>query len=140
MDPVLDFILKSEGGYVNHPSDPGGETNYGISKRAYPNEDIKNLTLERACELYKRDYMDKVVTEDMSFGQKLFLVDTAVNMGVGRAKEFLKVSNGDLDQLFALREARYAKIISANPKLETFRKGWANRLKHLKEVIAAHRE
>lgn len=140
MNEVLEFILKAEGGYVNHPNDPGGETKYGISKRAYPNEDIKNLTLERACELYKRDYMDKVVTEDMSFGQKLFLVDTAVNMGVGRAREFLKASNGDLDQLFALREARYAKIITANPKLATFRKGWANRLKHLKEVIAAHRE
>lgn len=45
-----------EGGYVNNPNDPGGETKYGISKRSYPEEDIPNLTLERAKELYFRDF------------------------------------------------------------------------------------
>lgn len=45
-----------EGGYVNDPDDPGGETKYGISKRSYPDEDIANLTIERAYFLAKRDY------------------------------------------------------------------------------------
>lgn len=45
-----------EGGHANDPDDPGGETNFGISKRAYPDEDIPNLTLERARYLGKRDY------------------------------------------------------------------------------------
>ena len=45
-----------EGGYVNDPDDPGGETKFGISKRSYPNEDIPNLTLERAKFLAKRDF------------------------------------------------------------------------------------
>jgi len=49
-------IINIEGGYSNDPDDPGGETKYGISKRSYPNEDIKNLTVERAVEIYTRDY------------------------------------------------------------------------------------
>lgn len=48
--------LKNEGGYINHPLDKGGETNYGISSKIYPNEDIKNLTQERAHAIYYRDY------------------------------------------------------------------------------------
>lgn len=49
-------ILEIEGGYNNDPDDAGGETKYGISKRSYPNEDIKNLTPERAIEIYTRDF------------------------------------------------------------------------------------
>lgn len=49
-------ILEIEGGYDNDPKDPGGETKYGISKRSYPNEDIKNLTPERAIFIYTRDF------------------------------------------------------------------------------------
>lgn len=139
-DVILDFIIKREGGYINHPSDPGGETKYGISKRAYPTEDIKNMTVERAKFIYKRDYMDKASTPDMSFGQKAFVTDTAINMGVGVAKKMFGDSNGDIEQLFALRKARYDKIIQANPKLEVFRKGWMNRLTELRKLIEAHRE
>jgi len=50
------FVLRHEGGYVNDPRDPGGETKYGISKRAYPGLDIKNLTEEQAKEIYRQDY------------------------------------------------------------------------------------
>jgi len=49
-------IIEIEGGYVNDPVDAGGETKYGISKRSYPKEDIKNLTVERAIEIYTRDF------------------------------------------------------------------------------------
>lgn len=49
-------IIEIEGGYVNDPHDLGGETKYGISKRSYPNEDIRNLTVERAIEIYTRDF------------------------------------------------------------------------------------
>jgi len=49
-------MIEIEGGYVNDASDSGGETKYGISKRAYPNLDIKNLTVEQAAEIYERDY------------------------------------------------------------------------------------
>ena len=52
----IENVIKHEGGYVNDPSDPGGETKYGISKKAYPKVDIKNLTLDDAIEIYKDDY------------------------------------------------------------------------------------
>lgn len=55
-EAAMKLSLENEGGYANDPRDPGGETNFGISSRAYPNEDIKNLTIERAKYLYKRDY------------------------------------------------------------------------------------
>jgi lysozyme family protein len=48
-------IIIIEGGYDNDPDDDGGETKYGISKASYPQEDIKNLTIERAIEIYTRD-------------------------------------------------------------------------------------
>jgi len=49
---ALNFVLKWEGGYVNDPRDSGGETKFGISKKAYPNLDIKNLTQQQAGEIY----------------------------------------------------------------------------------------
>jgi len=140
-EPIVKFVLEREGGYINHPADPGGETKYGISKRAYPMEDIKNLTVERAKFLYKRDYYDKAVDEKMTFGQAAFMFDTAVNMGVGAARRFWAASNGgDIEQLFALRKARYESIIAARPSSEVFRKGWMNRLDHLLKLIQAHQE
>ena len=51
---IIEKVLKHEGGYVNDPTDLGGETNFGITKRFYPDVDIKNLTKEQAVEIYKR--------------------------------------------------------------------------------------
>jgi len=54
---TLDYeIIKIEGGYSNDPDDAGGETNHGISKRSHPKEDIKNLTIERALQIYNDKY------------------------------------------------------------------------------------
>ena len=55
-EAAIDVVLKQEGGYVHDPTDAGGETNFGISKRRYPEVDIKALTRERAIELYRRDF------------------------------------------------------------------------------------
>jgi lysozyme family protein len=52
---AMEISFQNEGGCANDPNDPGGETNFGISSRAYPDEDIKGLTKERATFLYKRD-------------------------------------------------------------------------------------
>lgn len=49
-------VVLREGGYVNDPKDPGGETKYGVSKKAYPNLDIARLTVDEAIEIYKNDY------------------------------------------------------------------------------------
>jgi lysozyme family protein len=53
---AVEYVLANEGGYVNDPADPGGETNFGISKRQYPLLDIRNLTRPEAVDIYQRDY------------------------------------------------------------------------------------
>lgn len=93
-DMAFDLLLGHEGGYVNHPTDPGGETNWGISKRAYPGEDIKNLTVERAKELYRRDYWSAIKADSMPFAVAFEVFDAAVNHGVGRASRMLQSALG----------------------------------------------
>ena len=56
---IIEVVLHHEGGYVNDPKDPGGETNFGIAKRSHPDVDIKNLTKDGAKEIYKEHYWDK---------------------------------------------------------------------------------
>lgn len=57
VDSLIDEVIEREGGYVNDPDDPGGETKYGISKRAHPNVDIRNLTVIGAREIYRAHYV-----------------------------------------------------------------------------------
>ena len=98
-DVIIEMVLEHEGGYVNHPSDPGGETIYGISKRAYPDLDIKNLTIAQAKEIYRNDYWDKIKGDDLPSGVACVTIDYAVNSGVSRASKALQsvcgISNGD---------------------------------------------
>lgn len=82
---AIDILIELEGGYVNNPNDPGGETKYGISKRSYPNEDIRNLTVQRAHELYKRDFWDKIKGDLVPWPMNLLLFDMAVHSGPDRA-------------------------------------------------------
>lgn len=71
--------VRHEGGYVNNPHDPGGETKYGISRRTYPGEDITNLTLDRAREIYKRDYWGPAGCDVWHDILKYEMFDLAVN-------------------------------------------------------------
>lgn len=84
------LVLKHEGGYVNDPRDPGGETNFGISKKAYPHEDIAALTVERATALYHRDYWQAMRGDELPFGLALAVFDMAVNAGTGAAIRLLQ--------------------------------------------------
>jgi lysozyme family protein len=84
-------LIDIEGGYVNDPTDRGGETKYGISKRSYPHLDIKNLTLQQAKDIYYLDFwkangLDNIIKYELA----LELFDTGVNMGVGIAPRFLQ--------------------------------------------------
>jgi len=94
IDNALNFIIEQEGGYVNDPRDPGGETNYGISKRSYPDEDIKNLTLDRAKEIYKKDYWKPCGCDGLPAGIALCVFDSAVNQGVRFACQQLQYCVG----------------------------------------------
>jgi len=92
---AFDVVIGHEKGYVNDPDDPGGETKYGITKRAFPNEDIKNLTLERAKEIYYNNYWNtkKLNLDDIAkFDDKIAieLFDTGVNQGIVTASKYLQ--------------------------------------------------
>lgn len=91
---VLNEVLAHEGGYVNHPKDPGGETNFGISKRSYPNLDIRNLTKADAAEIYRSDYWDRVRGDDLPAGVDLVAMDGAVNSGVSRGAKWIQKAVG----------------------------------------------
>lgn len=81
-DTAFSKLIGHEGGYSNNPLDPGGETKYGISKRAYPTENIAALTLDRAKALYLRDYWGPAGCDAMPDSAKFQVFDMAVNSGV----------------------------------------------------------
>jgi lysozyme family protein len=118
-DDVFERVVGREGGYVNDPRDPGGETKFGISKRQYPDTDIKGLTLEKAKEIYLRDYWDKVRADDLPEPVDEFLFDFAVNSGVERAAQSLQGAVG------ALRDGaigpKTIELAGKKPPLETLR-------------------
>lgn len=96
---AFEKTIGHEGGYVNDKDDKGGATKFGISQRSYPNEDIFNITLERAKELYYKDFWQKQNCHLME-GYPMIageLFDTSVNMGIGRGgkifQEALNLSN-----------------------------------------------
>lgn len=126
----VEQILKHEGGYVNDPRDPGGETKFGISKRAYPTLNIKDLTKEVAIEIYRRDYWNRI---DKTFPElNLIAFDCAVNQGVSVANNFvnaiksmnLKSPSERIKAYSALRENRY----KSNKNFSIYGKGWLTRL------------
>lgn len=86
----ITFILKHEGGYVNHPRDPGGETNMGIAKKFYPHVDIKNLTVSQASEIYYNDYWLKNKCDQMPLKVALVVFDSTVNQGFVAAAKILQ--------------------------------------------------
>ena len=93
-DKCLKTILHHEGGYVNHPKDPGGETNLGVTKRVYEEhggtKDMKDLLVEDVAPIYKKGYWDKMKGDDLPGGLDLCVFDFGVNAGPGRAAKFLQ--------------------------------------------------
>lgn len=145
----INFVLKYEGGYVNDPHDPGGETNMGISKRAYPDLDIKSLTKAKALIIYRKDYWDKVQGDYLPAGLDLVALDAAVNSGTNQSTKWLQSAVGSTPDgiigpltMKAIQEGDTTKIIEEAlhkrllflKGLKTFPrygKGWLNRLQAL---------
>ena len=90
----LKLVLHHEGGYVNHPKDPGGETNMGVTKRVYEEfggtKDMKDLEFEDVMPIYKKNYWDRVKADDLPAGLDLCVFDFGVNAGTGRAAKYLQ--------------------------------------------------
>jgi lysozyme family protein len=79
---TIENLVPIEGGYVNDPDDPGGETKYGITKRSYPNLDIKNLSLDDAKVIYERDFWNRYhinLINDQNLATQVFYA--VINMG-----------------------------------------------------------
>lgn len=131
-DKSMAFVLKWEGGYVNNPQDPGGETKFGIAKKFHPTLDIKELTEEGARAIYAKHYWATAGCSQLEWPMCLVVFDTAVQHGVKRALEFKAHAFNWSDYLF-LRLAFYNNI--SKPQLlcpQCHRppslKGWINRL------------
>lgn len=138
---AMEFTLKWEGGYVNDPADPGGETNFGISKRAYPTLDIKNLTMKDIYGIYFFDYWRPLKLDQYDEATAVALFDTAVNVGVNRVRRWLgELPVVSADAVLTRREQHYKDIILKNSKLGKFANGWANRVKALRDFIESIQE
>ena len=147
---IIEQVLEHEGGYVNDPKDLGGETKYGITKRFYPDVDIKNLTVEQAKEIYKKDYWDRNRVESLPQNLWHIYFDMCVNMGKRTAVKVLQraaVNKGrdievdgglgpmtigalkgvELDRVRAFRVKYYVDLITARPEQEKFYLGWFRR-------------
>jgi lysozyme family protein len=96
-DIAFDRLMGHEGGYVNDPRDPGGETKWGISKRTYPNLDIANLTRTDAKEIYRRDFWERIHADEMYDGVAYQALDFAVNSGIETAIRKLQKAVGAAD-------------------------------------------
>lgn len=154
-DAVMVEVLAHEGGYVNHPKDPGGETNFGISKRSYPKEDIKRLSRDRAKSIYRRDFWEKIRGDDLPAGVDLVVMDASVNSGVKRgvawAQKAAGLSAAQADGLMgpvslrAISKANPFDVIKRACSIRmgflrglrtwgTFGKGWSRRVASVEAV------
>lgn len=138
-------VLEREGGYVNDPNDPGGETKYGISKRVYSDLDIRSLSIDDAIVIYKRDYWDRIRGDELPRPVAWCVFDQAVNRGVGAAIRTLQVAvgvqpDGVLGPLtlracqtadtYGLVEKLQTEAVLAYARLPTFHiygRGWVRR-------------
>jgi lysozyme family protein len=154
----FELLLKSEGGFVNHPSDPGGMTNLGVTKATWENwvgresdeAEMRGLTPEKVEPLYKKKYFDAVRGDELPMGLDYLMFDFAVNAGAGRAIKTLQTAVGvtpdggfgpmtmaavqatdpvDLIERFSQAKEDFYRSLNTFP---TFGKGWLNRVADVK--------
>lgn len=112
-------VLAHEGGYSANPADPGGETKYGISRREYPDLDIKSLNREQAIEIYYRDWWTRFHFARLPEPAAAKLFDLAVNMGPANAvrclQRALRACGRRIDDDGALGPETIAAAAAADP-------------------------
>lgn len=136
IDPRDGF--DAEGGYVNDPRDPGGETKYGIAKRSHPKEDIKNLTIEQAITIYNKEYWVAYNIEQYDSPYCIAVLDSYVQHKPAKVQGMLEIAKGELRLLLECRRQYYLKLIAANPTMAYAKKGWFNRLGQLNKYCTIH--
>jgi lysozyme family protein len=153
-DAALKAILHHEGGYVNHPADPGGMTNLGVTKRVWEEwvghevdeKTMRGLTPELVGPMYKVKYWDKIKGDDLPAGVDYCVFDAAVNSGAGRAAKWLQACVG-VEPDGGIGPKTLAAVAAFDPKelvedyakrrlsflmdlktWDTFGKGWGRRV------------
>ena len=150
-EEIIEQVLEHEGGYVNDPHDAGGETNFGIAKRFYPDVDIKNLTKEQAKKIYHQDYWRPGKCDEVPPHLRHIYFDMCVNFGRSGAVKVLQraansklrnkidvdggigpatlkaIQNLDVERVRAYRVLRFANIVIDKPNQERFWTGWFRR-------------
>lgn len=121
------FVLEKEGGYTASDGESGAPANFGINQRANPDIDVKNLTQDRAVQIYKERYWNAIGGDSLPKPTAMVAFNIAVNMGVGAAKDLLEKSGGDPTRFTALAKQRYMDIVANNPKQEKYLAGWLAR-------------
>lgn len=143
---LIDRVLSHEGGYVNDPRDPGGETKFGIAKRSYPGVDIKALTRQDAIAIYERDFWRRVQGDKLPRPFAFQALDAAVNHGIGNAVRWMQRAAGVADDgvigpitLAAVARAEPADLVlnfnaerlefyARLQTFDTFGRGWTRRV------------
>tara|TARA_R110000751_G_scaffold70458_6_gene142953 strand:- start:2098 stop:2607 length:510 start_codon:yes stop_codon:yes gene_type:complete len=155
----LKMLLKHEGGFVNHPKDPGGMTNLGVTKAVYDKwtgknsteSDMRSLTVEDVSPIYKKNYWDRCRCDDLPSGADWSVFDWAVNSGTGRASKAMQkivgatqdgaigpktlrlIANEDAEFLVANMHDQRQSFYESLKTFETFGNGWTRRNKETKE-------
>ena len=160
-ETCLKEVLKHEGGYVDHPQDPGGATNLGVTKRVWEEwvnctvtkGEIKSLTPELVAPLYRKKYWDVCRCDDLPAGLDYVVFDIAVNSGPGRAAKFLQSAVGatpdgrigpntlvcvkrttlSVTDLINILCDRRALFYKSLPTFSTFGKGWLRRCEEVRQ-------
>ena len=152
----LDLVLKSEGGWVNNPADPGGETNLGVTKKVWEEwighevKTMKGLTPADVAPMYQAKYWMACYANQLPVGVDYMAFDAAVNMGPGRAVKLLQEAMGCVPdgvigprtmQLIAQKDPKDVVDAYSNRKISfyeslptfgTFGKGWLKRVEDVK--------
>lgn len=127
-EEAVNLVLKHEGGYVNNPADPGGETNFGISKRAYPSLDIANLTQDDAKAIYQKDYWRPYMEQEPNQVVANCALDCAVNQGPGAAHDLYLHFGHSLKEFQLARLLRYINLVAKRPQDIASAHSWVERV------------
>jgi lysozyme family protein len=142
---ALAFTLKWEGGFVNHPADPGGATNLGITQKVYDAwrlrhgeepQSVKLIDPADAEAIYRERYWVASGCHQIP-DDRLALAhfDSAVNCGPTRAAQWLRISKGNVHAYLAMREHHYATLVAKKPNMAVFKRGWDNRMAALRKAV-----
>lgn len=161
-DICFQMVIKHEGGFVAHPSDPGGITNLGVTKAAWEEylgkevteQDMRDLTVETVKPFYRKNYWDRVRGDDLPPGVDYAVFDFAVNSGVARASRMLQECAGvtkdgsigpkTVEAVKARNAAELAQevcdkrleFLQSLPHFPTFARGWTRRVLEVAKTAA----